>query len=49
MSWWKKLNKVVCFTNIDKCNYATTNFDLWMLKGTHDIFARVMNFLGANN
>jgi hypothetical protein len=26
----------------------TTSFDLWMLKGAHDIFALVINFLGLN-
>jgi hypothetical protein len=25
---------------------TTTSFDLWMLKGAHDIFVFVINFLG---
>jgi hypothetical protein len=25
---------------------STTNFDLWMSKGVHNIFALVINFLG---
>jgi hypothetical protein len=29
-----------------KCHSATTNFDLWMSKAGHDIFALVINFLG---
>jgi hypothetical protein len=28
--------------------FATTSFDLQMSKGTHDIFAFVINFLGVD-
>jgi len=31
-----------------KINFAITSFDLWLSKGTHDIFAFLINFLGAN-
>jgi hypothetical protein len=31
-----------------KSNFAITSFDLWLSKGTHDIFAFLINFLGAN-
>jgi hypothetical protein len=34
------------FPLLRKSNYATSNFDLWMLKGAHDIFAFI-NFLRA--
>jgi hypothetical protein len=27
---------------------AATNFDMWMSKGVHDIFALVINLLGSN-
>jgi hypothetical protein len=32
------------FPLLVKSNYATSNFDLWMLKGAHDIFAFI-NFI----
>jgi hypothetical protein len=28
--------------------YSATSFDLWMSKGAYDIFAVVINFLGAH-
>jgi hypothetical protein len=28
-----------------ECNHVIMNFDLWMSKGTHDIFALVINLL----
>jgi hypothetical protein len=31
---------------LTNCNSAIVNFDLWMSKGAHDIFALVINFLG---
>ncbi len=31
--------KDVMFPLLVKSHYATSNFDLWMLKGAHDIFA----------
>ncbi len=31
-----------------KSNFAIVSFDLWLSKGTHDIFAFLINFLGAN-
>ncbi len=30
---------------LKQCYFATTTFDLWMSKGTHDVFALVINFL----
>lgn len=36
--------KDVMFPLLVTFNYATSNFDLWMFKGTHDIFAFI-NFL----
>ena len=34
--------------NLESCVYATATFDLWMLKGTYDIFALVVDFLNAD-
>ncbi len=31
-----------------KSNFVITSFDLWLSKGTHDIYAFLVNFLGAN-
>ncbi len=28
--------------------YTTTNFDLWILKGLHDVFVLVINLLGVD-
>ncbi len=33
---------------LDDCICVTTNFDLWMSKGTHDVFVLVINFWGSN-
>jgi len=30
----------------NECYYVTINFDLWMFKGEHDVFALVINILG---
>jgi hypothetical protein len=29
---------------MSRCNYAIVNFDLWICKGTHDLFPLVINF-----
>jgi hypothetical protein len=31
-----------------KCHLAIASFDLWMSKGTYDVFALVINFLGKD-
>jgi putative flippase GtrA len=39
-----KENKHVLSILVD-CVFIITNFDLWMSKGAHNVFALVMNFL----
>jgi hypothetical protein len=29
---------------LEECHFSTTNFDLWMSKGAHNVFALVINF-----
>jgi hypothetical protein len=29
-------------------NCVSTNFDLWMSKGAHDVFVLIINFLGSD-
>jgi len=44
-----KNKRCLCFTKtFSNCMLATTCFDLWMSKGTYDIFALVINFLDEN-
>jgi hypothetical protein len=31
-----------------ECNFVTLSFDILMSKGMHDIFARVIKFLGVD-
>ncbi len=31
---------------LNDCSCVTTNFDLWMFKGAHDVFVLVINFWG---
>ncbi len=45
LNWWRKLKKHV-LPLLNDCYCDTTNFDLWMSKGAHDVFALVINFLG---
>ncbi len=33
---------------LNDCSCATTNFDLWMSKGAHDVFVIVISFLGSD-
>jgi len=41
----KQINGLPKLTN---CTSAIINFELWMSKGAHDIFAIVINFLGSD-
>ncbi len=41
----EKTKQVYVLPTLTNCIFATT-FDLWMLKGVHDIFAFVINLLG---
>ncbi len=43
-----KNKKLYVLLALAKCNYVTTSFDLWVLKGAHNIFALVINFLGVD-
>jgi hypothetical protein len=40
----EKTNQLYVVLSLAKC-YLTTSFDLWMSKGTYDVFALVINFL----
>ncbi len=35
-------------STLAKNNFAIMSFDLWLLEGTHDMFAFLISFLGAN-
>jgi hypothetical protein len=39
---------VYVLLEFSQCMLAITSFDLWMSKGTYDIFALVINFLDEN-
>jgi hypothetical protein len=45
--WWKRQNKNMFLPKLKTCYFAITSFDLWMSKGTHDVFALMINFLGG--
>ncbi len=42
------MKQIYVLPKLTKFVFATTSFNLWMLKGAHDIFALVINFLGSN-
>jgi hypothetical protein len=42
------MKQIYVLPKLTKFIFATTSFNLWMLKGAHDIFALVINFLGSN-
>jgi hypothetical protein len=41
----EKTKQIHVLPKLGNCIFATS-FDLWMSKGTHDLFALVINFLG---
>jgi len=41
----EKTNQLYVILALVECHFATANFDLWMFKGTYDVFALVINFL----
>jgi hypothetical protein len=41
----EKTKQEYVLPKLKQCYFATTSFDLWMSKGTHDVFALVINFL----
>ncbi len=40
----KKINELYVVHALAKCHFVTASFDLWMSKGTYDLFALVINF-----
>jgi hypothetical protein len=44
----KKTKQLYVLTCLAKHFFPTSSFDLWMSKGTYDIFALVINFLGKD-
>jgi hypothetical protein len=44
----EKTKELYVLIELAKCLLATASFDLWMFKGSHGIFALVVNFLDAN-
>ncbi len=44
----EKLRKLYVLPTLTKCHFTTTNFDLWMSKVGHDVFAFVINFLSGD-
>jgi hypothetical protein len=44
----EKTKQVYGLPKLTNCISATINFELWMSKGAHDIFAIVVNFLGSD-
>jgi hypothetical protein len=44
LSWWKKWNCQIFFTNIGKMFWVTISFDLWSSKEGRDIFLVVIKF-----
>jgi hypothetical protein len=45
----EKINQLYVLLSLSKCYTTTRSFDLWMSKGAHDIFAKlVVIFLRSN-
>jgi len=44
----EKLRKLYVLPTLAKCHFTTTNFDLWISKAGHDVFAFVINFLSGD-
>ncbi len=45
--WWKKQAKIWQYVlhMLVECKFTTINVDLWMSKGTHDVFSFLINLL----
>jgi hypothetical protein len=41
----EKTNQLYVVLALAKCYFTTINFNLWMSKGTYNVFALVINFL----
>jgi len=44
----EKTKKKDVFPLLNECYCVIANFDLWMFKGAHDVFAMVIIFLGSD-
>jgi hypothetical protein len=44
----EKIKKLYVLTRLVHSHSRIANFDLWMLKGTYDVFALVINLLGID-
>ncbi len=40
----EKTNELCVLLALEKCYYATKNFDLWMSKGANDVFKLMIKF-----
>jgi hypothetical protein len=40
----EKTNELCVLLALEKCYYATKNFDLWMSKGANDVFELMIKF-----
>jgi len=40
----EKCKRLYVLPTMSRCNYATVKVDLWICKGTHDLFPLVINF-----
>jgi hypothetical protein len=48
-TWFGEEDEIgVCFAKIERMLFIISNFDLWMSKGAHDVFALVISFLGMD-
>jgi hypothetical protein len=45
----EKTNQLYVVLALAKCYVITTKFDLWMSKGTYNVFALVINFLSSDS
>ncbi len=43
----EKTKQIHVLLALAKCNFLIMNFDLWMSKGVHDIFAPMINSFGS--
>jgi hypothetical protein len=44
----EKTKKTYVLPSLNDCSCVTTNFDLWMSKGAHDVFVLVINVLRSD-
>jgi len=44
----EKIKQTYLLLLLEKCHSIITSFDLWILKGVHNVFALVIIFLGFN-